>query len=368
MDLIKKYLNNYGYCVIRYQNHLEIKDKKNRELNKKIEVKDKIINEIFMFYEYIKPFYDKKIRSELQISGGWKEYLKKLRKNQIYAIETRDKKLYKSLLENMYRNELNYGLWNYEYFNKKTIGGNLPIRMLLDLEKSSSLCNLKLEDMVDGSFGNPFGIKTKKGILTYMDGPNSYYATFCARILKNENLEKNTFMDLGSGRGTLALKVSKFFDKPLRIILLDLPLNLTTAYAYVKMNSDKKCYLLSKKNQLNFLTESNFKETHFVFVPTSLSEDLAKNIKKIDLLFNHGSFSEMDYETIRFYLNLFAEGKSTNIYEINANKKIRSNHITDFIEVPSSSFEISQKYRLVSNGVSVTTDRYVQNHYQLISK
>ena len=134
------------------------------------------------------------------------------------------------------------------------------------------------------------------------------------------------------------------------------------------MNSDKKCYLISKKNQLDFLTESNFKETHFVFVPTSFSEDLAKNIKKIDLLYNHGSFSEMDYQTIRFYLDLFAEGKSTNVFEINSNKKVRNNHKSEFIEVPSSSFKISKKYRLISNGISVTTDRYIQNHYQLISK
>ena len=36
-----------------------------------------------------------------------------------------------TILENMYRNELNYGLWNYESFNKKTIGSNLPIKMLI---------------------------------------------------------------------------------------------------------------------------------------------------------------------------------------------------------------------------------------------
>jgi hypothetical protein len=264
----------------------------------------------------------------------------------------------------MFQNEMISGLLNYAYFSQKTIGSSLPYQMSKDLKSFSYLTGLTQDDLCDGNFGHPWGLRTPNGIVTYGDPYGGYYAYNCAKLINSLKNQNNCYMDIGSGYGGTPLKVSRFVQKPLRSILVDLPLNLTTAYAYISMNSSKRCYLVSSLSDLDLLDDKRFDESHFVFVPTLFVEELASRVDSIDLLYNHGSFSEMDLLTIEFYLDLFVDGISTYLYEINSNLPVLN--AGDHIEIPSSTFPVSEKYCLLSRTYSINqATRYMQSLYRL---
>ena len=58
----------------------------------------------------------------------------------------------------------------------------------------------------------------------------------------------------------------------------------------------------------------------FIFIPTIFAEELSSINPKIKLIYNHGSFSEMDYETVEFYLKTFLTNDVKYLFEINSNE------------------------------------------------
>lgn len=238
------------------------------------------------------------------------------------------------------------------------------------------LANLKLyenltgdEDygsLIDGNFGSRWGVEIGDKTLFLPDPYKGINAFNVANYLNSLSVEKNVYLDLGSGIGSDAIKVSKMVDRPTRFLLCDIPLNLTTAYAYVSANVSYKCSLISSAIQLRDRLECDFSEHEFIFIPSIFVEDMAKGITSIDLMYNRGSFSEMDYGTVKFYIDvLLARGPVKALFEINSN--IKNMNTSSHIEVPSSEFPLPENFKLIYRLPSVNIEfrhRYVQSLYE----
>ncbi len=331
-------------------------------------VSEETLSEIFRFFRQIDPFYNDQLREELQIAGAWKDDLKIRRKNQLKAIRNEDKNLYRELLDNLFRSELISGMWQVRYFDEDTLGSLFSINHTILLEKTIYSMYGKYEEswIVDGDFGKPWGLAiSKNNIVTYSDIEYYSYAMNCAQILRSQSKDCPIFIDLGSGTGSLSLKTAKMLKSKSKIILIDIPMNLTTAYAFVKTNSDYDCNLICSLKELDKIKNSSLDATTFYFIPSNFIEQIPDVINEIDLLYNHGSFSEMDKKTIDLYLDVLTNRIKCNyVYEINSNQNILNagNHI----EIPSSEFGFPVHMKLISKYPAIINEphRYVCSLYK----
>lgn len=330
-------------------------------------VSKETLSEIFRFFREIDPFYTDELREELQI-GPWEKVLKNKRKNQLKAIRNEDENLYSELLDNLFRSELIIGLWQVGYFDEHPLGSIFSIKHTILLEKI--ICNMygKYEEswIVDGDFGKPWGVAISKNkIATYNDISYYPYAMNCAKILQSQSKDCPVFIDLGSGIGSVPLKTAKMLKTKSKIILIDVPLNLTTAYAFIKTNSDYDCNLICSLDEFDKIKDNILDATTFYFVPSSFIEKIPEIINEIDLLYNHGSFSEMKRITIDFYLEILTNRVKCNyVYEINSNNDVLN--CVDHNEIPSSDFGFPSHMKLISKYPHMTfpEDRYVCSLYK----
>ena len=237
-DFIKKILEILGYKIVRQtirSNVYIVKQSDNLR-----SVSPEIVNSIFKFFDKVPPFYSNDIRKELKISGAWRQDLKSRRKKQIKYLLEKDLENYSHLLENMLRNELVFGLWDIDYYSDKIIGKKAPEQIIKNLETFSFVTGLDIKILDDGNFGNKWGIKIDNKIITYLDTFRGITAYNVANYLNAKTKKKLNYIDLGSGIGSDVIKVEKLIKYPTRILLIDIPLNLTTAFAYVSMNTEKK--------------------------------------------------------------------------------------------------------------------------------
>lgn len=123
-------------------------------------------------------------------------------------------------------------------------------------------------------------------------------------------------LDIGSGFGGTALFLAEWSAWPLRIVLLDIPLNLANAYAYLRIAApDLRVKLISDVEDLE--AEALADETSLLLVPTIYSEAVAE-IFPPDLVHNAQSFGEMDLDTIDYYLRTLVRSSTRVIIESNA--------------------------------------------------
>ena len=358
---IIKFLKKFGFAIIKV-NKYSLKHKISD--NKKIlKVRKNVVFDILNFYDKIPPFYNDSIRDELQIKGAWKDDLIKRRPNQLDAIREKDHEKYSVLLENMFRNEMISGLFSISYFNKKIIGESFNHDFEYSMFMSKYITDLDVDILNDGDFGNRWGLIKDNKVITLADPYKTINAFNTSNMLNSINDSKNIcYMDIGSGYGSDVIKTSKLSIKPTRTILFDIPLNLTTAYAYISMNTNKKCFLISSKSDLEILKDDNFSEDHFIFIPTIFAEELSSIKPEIKLTFNHGSFSEMDFKTVKFYLDTLLNNHVKYLYEINSNdtQLNTGNHI----EVTSSTFPLPNEYKLLKRSITtIPYHRYLESLY-----
>lgn len=359
-NTIQKILYHFGFKLNNIKKH-KIEDKISDPQNY-VKVREIIVEDIFNFFDKVHPFYGNNVREELMIGGAWKEDLLERRPNQLKAIKEKDKDMYSKLLENMFRNEMISGMFSISYYDENLIGNSFPEEFEYNLFLFKYITNMDTDKLYDGDFGNKWGLLKNNKVITLADpykGINTYNI---ANLLNTINNSENIcYMDLGSGYGSDALRVSKLSNKPTRIILFDIPLNLTTAFAYISMNTDKKCFLISSISDLDILKDSNYSESHFIFIPTIFAEELSSINPKIKLIYNHGSFSEMDYETVEFYLKTFLTNDVKYLFEINSNES--ATNAGGHIEVKSSLFPLPSAYKLLKRSSTSLGHRYLESLY-----
>jgi len=262
-------------------------------------------------------------------------------------------------------------MWDGGYYEKKLIGKKIPYDFYVWMDAYKYLTDRSEEDLVSTSIGNPWGCQSADGIIKLMDPRQGIKAQSIINLLNIITKDRNhmpTLLDLGSGFGGDMEKVARWYDKPARIILSDVPLNLTSAYAFISSSiKTAKSNLISSRKQLSSLLENEINGLEFIFLPTCFIEELRH--REIDVFHNHGSLSEMDRETVEFYLDVLL--RNTNYFhEINSNRPAYLSNDTH-LEVSSKTFPIPDSHRLLSRTPTWYTPRghrYLTNIYKKVDQ
>jgi hypothetical protein len=281
-----------------------------------------ILDEIFSFYRKVPPLYEGlDIRIELQIGKVWSFLLKKDRNTQLELIRKSDKSGYGKLLENMFFNELLYGLWNHHYFDEALSKRRLPgpfFELCRLFEKVSSR---SIGEIASRGFWRTWGALTANGVITFAAPDHALQAFNIANLLRSiENPRKNfTVLDLGSGYGGMAEmlldpNLNLKGDLAVSVILVDIPLNLTTAYAYLAHRfGTERVSLLKDPSEVAKISPEDGK---IWLLPTIFLDNLKINI---DVVNNAQSLSEMDVGNVKYYMDILLRESTTFFIETNVN-------------------------------------------------
>jgi len=324
----------------------------------RIGMSDRNLNCLISFFQKIDPLYEgMEIDDALKIGGGWRRIIEVNMANLLRAIRTKDWEKYRHMLENMFRNEVIYGLWNYEYFSGSK---NADRRYLSSLDGFQFITRKSLNDLFCPKFGNPWGILNDHGHILMISGDAGYKAFNIKKLI--EGVKEPVIVDLGSGFGADMMQLAHDCDGPLRIIMCDIPVTLATAFAQISAHWPENVNLITEKNQLSKILKKKCERLEFVLCPTLFVQELSE--QKIDVLHNHGSLCEMDKETIDYYLNTLLSKKTAYFIEINSSMP---EDWGDFLEIGSHDFPIPVSHKLISSTpvfMAGRGQRYLQNLYR----
>ena len=363
--IIKDFLSFFNLEIVRKNYYL------NSHFFSKKEITPKIINQIFKFHQKIEPFYNNlNLPDSLKIGKAWTSILKESRKDQIKYIKENNTNDYKNKLEKMFFNGF-AGVDNCQQSKEKYLSKSHFNSLYLTFE---SITENNIEVLTDNYTWSKWGFKTKKGIVSPSDlnaGIQANNIFLLAKFFALENNKKNfTIIDLGSGHDSAAEKILRILEKNkkeiiLNLILIDIPLNLAIAYAYLKKIFPlKKIFLISDKKELKEISLN--KQEKIILVPTIFCKEV-KKFFKIDILNNQASLSEMDYANIKFYLQLFIDKNLSYFIETNVNNKFYTNKFFDGTsQTLSRNFPIPKTHKLLMSFNRIGTEKYVTKIYKKV--
>jgi len=321
-------------------------------------ISDKTINNLISFFEKFDLMYQgNEVNKELEIRGGWKALIEDSMPNVLKSIRNKDWKTYSSLLESMFRNEVIYGLWDYKFFDNSD---KPPADYLASIDGYQFITGRSVDSLFTSKFGNPWGLESKQGLISMIAGDAGVKAFNIMNLINGKS--GPVVLDLGSGYGADMMELANSFIGPIRIILCDIPITLATAYFQISMNFPDNVTLIENRDDLAVIMSSPVTKLEFILTPSIFVDELSKF--DIDVLHNHGSLAEMDFETANFYLNLLVTKRLGHFLEMNA----AAPHIWDtkFTELDCKNFLIPSTHYLISRTpmfLSSKGKRYTQSLY-----
>ena len=264
-------------------------------------LKSEIVDEIIKFYAKCNFFYENlKIIKELEIGGRWQKLLLKIKKKQIDTLLNKNVDEIMILHESMFYNCLIEGFIGYSYFKNIKFNYTARLDFLRDLDVYKIMFN-NFDGLPSNNQIKIWGYKQKNHKIDFGCILSMFQKYLILNSLKLLNKkQKYNIIEIGSGYGALAERLFKE-DKINNLILLDIPSSLTTAFYYLssRFGLDKVKILKSPSDIQKYYDLGE--EKKILLIPTCYY-DLIKNIKNIDLLCNFSSFSEMSFDTIKYYL------------------------------------------------------------------
>jgi len=330
------------------------------EIKSSNSIDEKIIIEIFNFFEKIPPFYDSETPKQLQIGGAWKSLLQEQRINQLNAITEKDIDAYKSLLESQFDNELMYGLWNH---GPRPESGWLHPEFLIELDAFERVSDRAKEELVVNDKISNWGLETSKGIVRYTDPQHGIQANWILKLLElKQSKNATTILDIGSGFGGMAEKLASWSTKPLQIICVDIPLNLVIAYAHLaRVFGKENTTLIQDKNLIKSTLSAPINSTRFILVPSIYVDEIGK-VNTHTILHNGKSFSEMEADQVAYYIEHLLTSEVDSFVETNSNR-MESVNYGHHQEVISSDFPIPPTHKLAFRVPTARPSRYVTSVY-----
>lgn len=321
---------------------------------------DEIVGEIMSFFERVDPFYEGVDIPELKIGGTWRNDLMTRRGTQLRLIASRDREGYRILQERMFFNELVFGLWTYGYYKEGIVA---PDDFLAACNRFQNLTGTPVSQYASPPVQASWGLAADEHRVVRFTDPDQ-----CTQAFNILNLvaalhakRKVTVADLGSGFGGMAEKLALMASQPLNIILIDIPMNLVTAYGFLaRIYGMDRVKLVSRREEVASITESSaFQGPDFAFflIPSLFIESISQNVS-IDILNNSASLSEMDFHTIRYYLETLVTDRLEFFIETNSNVPADN---CGHLEVASSSFPVPSSHALL--GRFWYTGRYFLSLY-----
>lgn len=144
--------------------------------------------------------------------------------------------------------------------------------------------------------GNPIGISAENGVIIIPSFRHSYYAERISCLLDGFN--EATVLEIGGGYGGMALKLMAIGKKRIRWIDVDLPEVCALSAYFLMANCPEKNFLLYGEDDL---TIENLQRADIIIIPTFAIEDVPS--ESVSLIFNSHSLTEMDYSTVKDYIN-----------------------------------------------------------------
>ena len=350
-NLIRSVISRLGYKISKdHGSNMWEWDEEPAKSDPDLESSEEIIrffSKVDMFYEGIE------LPEALHIGGAWKGDLISRRKHQMNIYHSKDIKAVSNLHENMFYNELVAGMWLYHYYD-----GTMPLSAKMNFAG----------DFVDyiSTYPNDPYLKSKIPIKSWglrnrsqpelgiLKMPDFCHAMECNLVLESLELSSKdsiNVLEIGSGFGGLAERLFSS-EKIKSLYLTDLPLNLVTAFYYLRRCFPKnEVILISSLDELLQLNSGNstLPDKRIVLAPTCFFEEFA-NSNEVDLMCNFGSFSEMDYQTINFYMSHLPESLKI-ICLSNSNRPVlnTSNHT----EVCSDNFPYPSNFKQVFSSIAM---------------
>tara|TARA_Y100000294_G_scaffold128383_1_gene120085 strand:+ start:108 stop:1241 length:1134 start_codon:yes stop_codon:yes gene_type:complete len=312
------------------------------------ESKLKIVSEILKFNTKCNYFYENlSICQELKIEGLWKGVLLDYKKKQLDTYLSKNTDQIMLMHEGMFYNYLINGLIGYSNFKDIKFNPTAKLLFLKDLGLYKIIFR-NFDSLPSNNYIKKWGYKNKNNKINFCDASSMLQKNLILNSLKLLNKrEKYNIMEIGGGFGSLAERLFEE-DKISSLILLDIPSTLITAFYYLssKFGLDKVKILNSPSDVEKYY---NLNDTKKILLIPTCYYDLIKNIKDINLLCNFHSFSEMNFDTIKFYLQNMPEEVKI-IVSANSNIAVKTK---DHLEVISDKFPIPKKFDLVFSNIDI---------------
>ena len=316
-----------------------------------------LVDRVFAFLERVPPFYDEGVAEPLRIDGLWRNFLIEERPSQIACLESGDRERYRRLLQDLFFNELSLGLQN---FGIARAGEPVSFELRVDCDAFERISDRSWEALATNERFRLAGWQSPRGIVRNTDPQHGIQATHLLNLARAFELapERLTILDLGSGYGGLAEKIHAWSPTPPLQILLDIPLNLTTAYVYLAHSfGPDRVRLVDDPDALAHVDRD---ETPFVLVPSCFTDALARSLRW-DLVHNAKSLSEMEPCTARYYVSKLVP-ESLALVETNSNRP-GTTSFEGKAETLARDLEIPSTHALLSRFPDSRVGRYATSVY-----
>ena len=261
----------------------------------------KIVSEIVKFL---------KKRKILNIYGGEWEYLnKEKRKKFLKNLKNINIKELEKKFSNLFQCDASYGIVtpSFQDVRNKDL---FKSQIRNDIDAAIEFGGLKnfSQISIQGSLGNPYGIISKNKVIM-PDSPRHFYF---AKKINDLMLNKKEFsiLEIGGGYGGVIRMISQL-KKSVTFYSMDLTEGCLIQYYFLKK------YGLEPKLITNI---NEIEKNKINIIPYEDRLQILKKIKKIDIVFNSRSFSEMNANVLNKYFKIINRIlKPKYIYHENSN-------------------------------------------------
>jgi hypothetical protein len=323
-----------------------------------VPIERSIVERALRFFDRVPPFYGEATPAPLAIGGAWKKLLINERVQQIECIRKKDIEGYQALLTRLFYNELSSGLSN---FGQTRVGNPVSFELRVDCEAFERLSDRSIRDLATNRRYPGWGLPVDNGIVRNGDPQHGTQATHILNLARMLSIPAGELvvLDLGSGYGGLAEKLRAWSPVPPRQILVDIPLNLTTAYVYLAHTfSPEAVRMIERPEELGSV---DWLQTRFLLVPSCFTAELSEACDW-HIVHNAKSFSEMDPGTVAYYVKHVVKATSLAFIETNSNRRGSSNYGAH-PETLSRDIPVPDSHVLLSRFPDTRLSRYVTSVY-----
>jgi hypothetical protein len=317
-----------------------------------------LIERVLRFFELVPPFYAEDIAEPLSIRGAWRTLLTQERARQLDCIRRQDVDGYHALATRLFYNELSTGLTN---FGITPVGHPARFELRVDCDAFERVSDRPVSDLATSARYPGWGIPVERGIVRNADPQHGVQASHILNLTRALSIDPRalTVLDLGSGYGGLAEKLHAWSESPPFQVLVDIPLNLTTAYIYLAHTFSAEAVQLI--DDPADLVRVDRERVRFLLVPSCFTEELARAFDW-HILHNAKSFSEMDADTVAFYTSHLLKPSTRAFIETNSNRTGSLNY-SDHRETLARHIPVPASHRLLSRFPDTRLSRYVTSVY-----
>ena len=300
-----------------------------------------ISKEIINYYHQLKKKYLSK--------SEWTWINKNKRSTFINSLINKDSRKTSELLANCFKNDTSYGIisWHWSKLNNFKYKKNFISSLMKDYSTWSEFTKVNKSDEkylnTKDKFGNFYGLKINNNKIMIDTPRHDYYAKKILKLFKGLKKKNRILVEIGGGYGGLCFQLLKrnFKDIYINIDILE---TLLINYYFLRKYTKKKVIICDLVDTNNFSTKNLYLGTTNYFKYLN---------KKIDLVFNSNSFSEMSKKDIWHYFKFIDAYKAKYIYHQNSNILLFPNSARH-IETISKDFPINKKkYKLLFHNISL---------------